>query len=397
MKPSNSDTTKKIMTISVDNTSLGTDTTHQSRENAPLDIGDDRGLYIVADSRKVQMRILGSVRFSAFYDFQNLDTKNGFNTFEIPTGDDNYNLPNYYNSLNFSRLGFEVTRRTKEYDIFIRLEMDFLGTNNAFRIRHAYGKYGRFLVGQTWSLFVNVNALPATVDPNGPVSAIWVRTPQLRVTHRFSDKYTAAMALEYSLPDFLPPDSVNILFVQTIPNITGRINTNGSFGGVQLAGILAPITGVQGAASKNTSFGYGVSISGYFNLKNKDQLLYQGTIGNAISHFLNPYSGNGQDMAYDPNKNEFKGVGVFGGYVSYKHRWIKDVDSYFSFGISPLMNKDYEATSDYDFSYNFSMNGFWSISEGLRVGLEYMYGQRFNIDGSRGGASRIWALFFYDF
>jgi hypothetical protein len=396
-KENKSDTIKTVMAISVDSKSLDVDTTHQSRENAPLDIADNRGLYIVADSRMVQMRILGSVRFSAFYDFQNLESDNSFNTYEIPTGDDNYYLPNYYNSLNFSRLGFEVTRRTKEYDFFIRLEMDFAGQNNSFRIRHAYGKYGRYLVGQTWSLITNVGALPATVDPNGPVGAVSGRTPQLRVTHKFSDKLRSAFALEYSLPDFISPDSVSIVFVQTIPNVTARFNTDGNYGSVQVAAILAPITGVIVNGNKSTSFGYGVSISGIFNLKNNDQLLYQGTFGNAIAHFVNPFSGSGQDMSYDASTEKFKGIGVMAGFVSFKHNWFKNIASYLSFGIAPLLNREFEAATDYNFSYNASVNGFWMISDGLRIGLEYLYGQRYNINNERGSANRVWALFYYDF
>lgn len=394
---SKNDNPDNSISVANDGSLIEPDTIHQERENSPLDISNDRGIYIIANNGFLQMRILGSVRFSAFYDFRNLESTNSFNTYEIPTGDDNFKLPNYYNSLNFSRLGFEVTRRTSKYDFFIRLEMDFAGVNNSFRIRHAYGSYGRFLVGQTWSLLCNVEALPATVDPFGPVSSIQVRTPQLRLNHRFTENLNAAIALEYSLPDYIPEDSINIRFVQTIPNITFRFSKKGTFGSVQLAGILAPITGVEEGGSKNTSLGYGLSVSGLFNLKASDEILYQFTLGESISHFLNPFSGSGQDMAYDPDTQTFKGVGTLGGWVSYGHHWPKKISSYFSFGIAPLLNRSFELGSDYDFSYDFSFNGFWTISDGLRVGIEFLVGQRYDIDGANGSASRIWALFYYDF
>jgi hypothetical protein len=391
------DTTKKIIAVDLNQNIIPQDTNHQEVENSPLDIGENRGLYILADKGNLQMRIMGSVRFSMFYNMWNLDSENSFDTYDIPTGDANFRLPSYYNSLVFSRFGFEVTRKTRDADFFIRLEMDFAGPDNTFRIRHAYGKYKNFLVGQTWSLLTNVQNLPTTVDPNGPVSAIAGRTPQFRYSHKISDKVYGAYAIEYSLPDYTAPDSVFVAFVQTIPNLTARFNTNFKFGSTQLALIIAPITGFQDQQNKNTTFGYGFSLSGKFDLAHSDVLLYQGTFGNAISHFLNPFSGSGEDMAFDPNDDTFKGLNVLGGWLSYGHHWPNRVSSYFSFGIATISNRSFQTDTDYDFSYDFSANGFWSVIEGLKVGLEVLYGQRFNIDGERGQASRIWALFYYDF
>jgi hypothetical protein len=391
------DTTKKIVSVDLNKDVIPQDTSHNQVENSPLDIGENRGVYILADKGTLQMRIMGSVRYSAFYNLWNLNSDNSFDTYLIPTGNNNFRLPSYYNSLSFSRFGFEVTRKTVNGDFFIRLEMDFAGPDNTFRIRQAYGKYKNFLVGQTWSLLSNVQNLPTTVDPNGPVSAISIRTPQFRYSHRLSPKVYAAYAIEYSLPDYTAPDSISVTFVQTIPNLTARFNTNFKFGSAQLATIIAPITGYQNVQNKNTSFGYGFSLSGKFELAHADELLYQGTFGNAISHFLNPFNGSGEDMAYDPNDDTFKGLNVLGGWLSYGHHWPNRVSSYFSFGIATINNRSFQTGTDYNFSYNFSANGFWSIVEGLKVGMEVLYGERFNIDGSRGKASRIWVLFYYDF
>ena len=106
-------------------------------EVAALDIAEDRGLFILTPDKKMQMRILGSVRYLIVFDQKNLSSKDAYSTYEIPTGDLNTSLPNYFNGLGQSRLGFEVVRITNKGDIFIRLETDFAGSNG-FRIRHAY-------------------------------------------------------------------------------------------------------------------------------------------------------------------------------------------------------------------------------------------------------------------
>ncbi len=396
------DSTKKntpnvVISLPENNNIIASDTVHQNRENSLLDIEDDRGIYIITEKGKLQFRILGSVRYSAFYDFKNVPSKNSFNYYEIPTGDANIKLPNYYNNLNFSRFGFEVTRKTNNGDFFIRLEMDFSGPDNAFRIRHAYGKYKNYIIGQTWSLLTNVEILPASVDPDGPVGALAIRTPQFRVSYNLSDKLYSAFAIEYSLPDYNPPDSINVQFVQTIPNLLARFNTSGNYASFQLAGILAPITGVQDEAIKKTVFGYGLTFSGMTQMKKNDQLLFQATFGNAIAHMINPFSGSGQDMAYNASNNTFKGLSVLGGFLSYVHHWPHNISSYFSLGYATIGNRYFQNDSDFSKCYSISANAFWNVVEGLKVGVEGLFGERFNIDNTSGTATRIWILFYYDF
>lgn len=373
------------------------DTSNHMTENSPLDIQAGRGIYIMADENKLQMRIMGSIRFSAFYDNRNMTSPNSFSTYLIPTGDNSYRLANYYNSLNFSRLGFEVTRKTAKGDFFTRLEMDFAGPGNTFRIRQAYGQYGHFLVGQTWSLMSNVTSLPAMVDPAGPVGAVKNRTPQMRYSKKMASGFYGSFALEYSLPEYNGTDSVDITFVQTIPNITSRFSKQGKSGSIQISTIIAPISGVDPSGTRNNSFGYGASVSGSVNLKKKDVFLFQGTYGLAISHFINPFSGQGQDMVFDPVDDKIVGLYASGAYISYGHNWPRDISSYFSFGMASVSNRNFQSGSDFDYSYGASGNAFWQIVDGLRIGLEYLYGKRINIDGTHGNADRLWALFYYDF
>ncbi len=391
------DSSKSVISISSSVPNDDVDSLVQKAENSPLDITEDRGLYIVADEGNLQMRIVGSIRFSAFYDNANLDSKNSFNTYDLPTGDENYRIPNYYNSLNFSRIGFEITRKTSTENIFIRIETDFAGANNSYRIRHAYGQYGKWLVGQTWSLLTNVTSLPATVDPDGPVGSISSRTPQIRYTTHILNKIVGSLAVEYSLADFTPQDTIDINFLQTFPNLAARVNMPGFFGNLQISGVVAPITGVDGGGNKNTTFGFGASVSGAYDLPNKDQLLVQATYGNAIAHFMSPFQGKGQDMAYDPNTARFAGLRTAGGFVSYHRHWGNDVSSYISAGWANISNRSAQNERDFNYSYSISGNAFWNIVEGMRIGLEYVYGKRINIDKTNGDGSRVWALFYYDF
>ena len=54
------------------------------------------------------------------------------------------------------------------------------GTN--FRIRHAYGEYAGFLVGQTWANFMDLGSLPDTVDFNPHGAFALTRQPGVKYT-----------------------------------------------------------------------------------------------------------------------------------------------------------------------------------------------------------------------
>ena len=87
-------TRKTIETNFIIDSTLVPDSTNLVK-TAPLDIGANRGLFIITPDQKMQMRILGSVRYLVDFDNIDLQNKNSYNTYEIPTGDQNVRLPNY--------------------------------------------------------------------------------------------------------------------------------------------------------------------------------------------------------------------------------------------------------------------------------------------------------------
>lgn len=93
-----------------------------------------------------------------------------------------------------SRFGFETSTPTGLGPFNTKIEADFYGycdststsstcNRNRLRVRHAYGEYAGWLVGQTWSTFMDLDNTPETVDFNGPVGMPFRRPTQLRYTY----------------------------------------------------------------------------------------------------------------------------------------------------------------------------------------------------------------------
>ena len=377
--------------------SLHRDTT-KIIEDAALDIAQDRGLFIVTPDRQMQLRILGSVRYLVVYDDRDLSSKNSLNTYQIDVGDQSQRIPNYYNGLNQSRLGFEVTRKTGKGNVFVRLETDFAGVNG-FRIRHAYGQYGRFLFGQTWSLFSNITSLPATVGFGGPVGSISVRTPQIRFTtwNVFFPGSIVTLGLEYFKPDIFVPDTIIAKSFQVIPDITARIEKSLKWGSIQLSGIVPILSGMSEEGEYVFRPGWGLSFSTVINSWAAGKWYFQGAGGQAITRFFNDLSGQGLDLLFNPETGKSHLPFAYGTYFTYEHHWTARIFSNITYGLLIFQKEDFTPDDTYYRGNNFCLNTFWSIVEGSRLGLEYIHAFRTNKDGTKGRANRVNLLFYYDF
>ena len=363
---------------------------------AALDIGEDRGLFIITPDQKMQMRILGSVRFLVVFDELNLASKDAFNTFQIPTGALNVPIPNYYNGLNQTRLGFEVTRSTEKGDIFLRLETDFAGTNG-FRIRHAYGQYKSFLFGQTWSLFSHVNASPATVDFGGPTGSVVTRNPQLRYSKSNAiGGHDLAVGLEYVIPNLALPDSIQGSAFQLIPALTARLNKEYAWGSFQLSGIIPTVSGRDSQNDLILKAGWGISSSVVINSWKQGKWYLQGVLGREITRYFTDLSDKGFDVVFDP-EGRIRSPLVTGFYATYEHRWQENVYSNFTYGLVHVQKYDFTDESRYFKGKSIRVNTFWDLTEGATIGLEGAWGKRIDVSDSAGDALRASLLFYYDF
>jgi hypothetical protein len=372
------------------------DSTSQYQDVYPLDIASDRGLFILSPDRMMQMRILGSVRVLMNYGDQEMPEKLTFNPYEIPirVGPQ---TPNFYADLRLTRLGFEVTRRTRKMgDLFIRIETDFAGSNG-FRIRHAYGQLGSLLIGQTWTLFSNGNYVTATVSRDGAAGSSVFFTPQVRYSHMINNKLSWQASIEYSTPNVEVPDSIDARLVQVIPDIIGRLNYKKDKFSFRVAALVTTISGTDTSDVVSYSFGGGASFAGMYEFSKINSLHFSFTSTYAASRFMDLFSGKNEDIAYNSQEQTFEGLFATGGLIAWSHVWPKNFSSSLSAGLAAITNRDFQLDNAYSYSYNALVNVFWQPVEGARLGLEYASGERWNKNGERGRATRFSILMYYDF
>jgi hypothetical protein len=104
----------------------------------PQDAPVSTGFFIYSPDEKSYLKLYGSVRLNGAYDIGGLQTKQTFSTYDIPT-DDKVTEGRFFMSPYQTRIGMEIKLATGIGDVNLKIESDFLGSDNSFRIRHAYG------------------------------------------------------------------------------------------------------------------------------------------------------------------------------------------------------------------------------------------------------------------
>jgi len=171
-----------------------------------------------------------------------------------------------------SRFGFETSTPTKLGALATKVEADFYSygsdNRNRLRLRHAYGEYGGFLVGQTWSTFMDLDDLPETVDFNGPIGAPFSRRTMIRYTYGDAKAgYKLTAALE-DPEDQFGGGSAN----ERLPQVVLRFDKSFDWGAVN-----ARLLGHEKRSATKTKRGGGVGVGGSYKLTDKDLFMGQYT------------------------------------------------------------------------------------------------------------------------
>jgi hypothetical protein len=286
-----------------------------------------------------------------------------------------------------------------------RFEFDFYGSalgdqriSNTYGmvLRHAYVTWRHWLVGQTWSNFMDVATLPEAVDFIGPTDGTtFVRQPQVRWTSgglSFSAENRETTITPYGGGARIQSDD------GWVPDLTARYAWKGSWGHVAVAGLVREL--VYENRSSNPALNFdtstwtgSISGSGKFTFGKDDvrwMLLY-GDLGRYVGlNFAN-------DGVLDAG-GDLKSIDGFAGFVAYRHVWGSQWRSTFMYAMEDYDN---DATrtggSANKSSWSAAANIFYSPLPKLDIGAEYRYAIREIENGTDGSLSRLQLTTKYSF
>lgn len=248
-------------------------------------------------------------------------------------------------------------------DVVAFLELDFsspsVGGNEVIsnsyspRLRHALIKYKNWMVGQTWSTFMNTSAIPESADFGGPiVGEVFVRQGQIRYTN-------GGLQLAIENPQSwggsghyndkgkeISSDSSN----DNMPDVIAKYSFKGDWGSVSVAGLVRQL---EPKGIDKTAFG--ASVTGRIKTVGKDDFRFQlhhGDLGRYV----------GATITKDIINGKVEETTAFT--VAYLHYWNNELRSTIYYGHAEGELAKTERS-------HFAVNLFKSVTKNLSVGVEF--------------------------
>jgi hypothetical protein len=372
-------------------------------ENKPLD-PELKG-FVLIPGTETMFKIGGSARVDAIGDFANNGNPNLFIPSTIPVGNQAGFGGDERSTIHGkgTRLSLEIRRPTEALgNLRIYNENDFFGDSGSntmsFRVRHFYGQAWNFLIGQTFSGFMNPDAWPDVLEYQGPAGIINRRQAQLRYTQPLWEdcgEGHAYISLEYPQSDILGTTlPANSEVRSTTPDVVLGGRWEGDLGHLQLAGIGRSLGFESDTGPEGDTVGWGASLSGTWHITEQDDLSAQLAYGEGIARYVNDFSGTNLDAAWVGN--DLEAIPIFAPMVGYTHRWNDQFRSTLtaSWVMADLPSSVAALTPETTAS--FGANLVWQPTTSFRMGFEYLYGTKETRDGTDGDAHRLNFVIRYD-
>ncbi len=366
---------------------------------------------------KLSVDVYGFAQTDAIYDFKRVDPnwEDTLRVTTIPVESGLYgNDGNFTFSVRQSRLGIKGAYGD---DITFKLEGELFGVGSdqgqtTLRVRHAYGTYKNFLMGQTWSNFMDIDIFPNTVDYWGPTGMVFYRNQQATYTFPMGedlvsvgleDPGTALTVGRFrdtsdcDLPNApLDCDSTGSTAADVfqsyndLPDLAARYRNNGDFGHYQVAGIVRKL-GYERLdnGAKDYEVGWGINTSSALNTWGKDQLKLQVAYGEGIGNYMND---GGIDIAPDSTditKANAETVPLWGLSAYYDHYWSDKWSTSVGWSMTDLDTTDGQGPDEFKKGQIANINLLYYPADHVLMGTEFIWGQRENIDGNLGSDYRI--------
>ncbi|MGB5690039.1 MAG: DcaP family trimeric outer membrane transporter, partial [Woeseiaceae bacterium] len=291
-----------------------------------------------------------------------------------------------------TRLNFKVDHTTENgHQVGGFIEMDFFThidgnevVSNSYspRLRHAFLKFDKWTVGQTWSTFQDVAALPEALDFIGPAeSTTFIRQAMVR--------YTSGN-LELALENPQTFVSGGTRDLSTMPDIIARYTfklDGGSY--VKLAGLVRSLK-IQNdtSGSQADATAWGISASTKFVFDNGDDLRAMVNYGDGIGRYV------GLGFVPDGVRNALTGdietAESLSWFVAYRHLWNSKWRSNIMYGTNSIdYENDLNAAALNDNGSSFHVNVIYNVLPKLDVGAEILWAEREIVSGTDGDFTRL--------
>jgi hypothetical protein len=247
------------------------------------------------------------------------------------------------------------------------------------------------VVGKTYSTFMDGDALPTTLDYNGPSGATFVRQWLARGRIELGSGWAVEGSVEESQADLTVGGPV--LAVNTSaerPDLAARVRYESDRGHLQIAGLWRRVkvtaASAIGVVERGVD-GSGVSVSGALSLFDDDTLMFQAVTGKGVGRYFNdPLSSTG--LALDAGLR-LALVRQSGATLYYQHKWAPAWMSVAGASTLWVSTDGLRAPEALQRTVYASANLIHLLTPNLLVGVEVLWGKATRVDGADATNARL--------
>ena len=348
------------------------------------------------------MKVGGYAKVDFIYDTRPIGTFDYFVTSAIPTSGPGTLFGTQFTAqAKQTRMNVDLRRDTEagparlfvEADWFGNASIDFQPGSYQLRLRHAFGQLGNVAAGYSFSAFMDNDALPDTLDFEGPGAAPYLLVAGARYIWKLGKNTNVALSAEAPQSEITAPAGGG---KSTAPDITLRARYEIDKGHLQVGGVWRRLGWNSGTGTDAYTTGYGLNVAGSLKTFGDDYLVAGGVWGRGIARYVSDITGLGLDAIVDANGN-LQALEEYGGYAGYTHYWTPKLRTTAVIGYLGMGNKSYQAPTSFTNSQYYSANLIWNPWGSVSVGAEVLYGRYATFDGLSANDTRIQMSVQYDF
>ena len=365
-----------------------------------------------AEKPKPRMEIYGFVQLDMIQDFNvvNPDWADTLRPSKLPSFEGEYGQNGHFSAdVKQTRFGVKGWVPTGWGELKTCFDFDLFGVGvdagqTTMRVRHAYAELGPFLVGQSESPFMDLDIFPNQLDYWGPNGMVFFRNVQLRWMPVQGDT-RVWIALERpgaSGDAGVYADRVELQNIKArfpLPDLTAQVRNTGTWGHVQLAGLVREIAWDDTLPDQydlsGSTVGWGLNLSSVIKATENDAVRLEATYGAGCQNYMNdaPVDVAIENNFGDPSKPiKGKAVPMLGLVAFLDHNWSKKFSTAIGYSRLDFDNTDGQAASAFKSGQYALVNLLWTPFKDVMAGAEGLWGYRTN--NSDGFSSHDWRIQF---
>ncbi len=287
-----------------------------------------------------------------------------------------------------TRLGLDFSTPVESGKVGGKVEVDFAGTNDALRIRHAYLTYNDWLFGQTTSNFLS-NHAPEMIDFSTNIGGGTARVPQVRYNFKLAPQTQLFVSAEEG-------DSVVADIKYRLPNLTAKL-VQGFAEGKGSVSARALVENYKSTTADDDKTGWGIAAG--VNYQIADPLKVSADVSHVVGNSNYLYGSNSAYSVDAVNnsveQNEFNAVQVGATY-----KILPNLRSTLAYGA--LFADDGTDYARVNTTANEKVQQAWinfiySPAAPIDLGVEYVNGKRDTFAGQSYKDNRVGLMAKYNF